>query len=171
MGTSWKPDMSAVINIRAAAPRDYDAACALLAEVDELHRLNVPWLFRAPTRQPRSTDFFNQLLRSADAAVFVADAGELVGVATALMRASPEFDIFIPQRWGVLDNIAVSRSWRRRGVGTELTRAAERWARDQGAKWIELAVYQFNDSARSFYEALGYSSVSTRLRKPFPSAG
>lgn len=164
-------DMSAPFVIRSAAPQDYDAACALLAEGDELHRVNVPWLFHAPAGQPRSRDFFKQLLLGEDTAVFVADAGDLVGVATALVRTAPDFAIFIRQRWGVLDNIAVSRAWRRRGIGTELTRAAERWAQGRGAKWIELGVYQFNDAARAFYEVLGYSPIWTKLRKPFPSAG
>jgi GNAT superfamily N-acetyltransferase len=47
-----------------------------------------------------------------------------------------------------------------------LTRAAERWAVGRGAKWLELGVYEFNAEARAFYQALGYSPVSTKLRKP-----
>ncbi|HEY3256251.1 MAG TPA: GNAT family N-acetyltransferase, partial [Polyangiaceae bacterium] len=77
--------------------------------------------------------------------------------------------LFIRQSWGVLDNIAVSQSWRRRGVGTALIHDAERWVRARGANWIELGVYEFNEDARSFYRALGYFPVSTKLRKPFHS--
>lgn len=121
----------------------------------------------APARE-----FFGQLHDSNDAAVLVADAaGHLVGVATALMKSSPNFALFITQTWGVLDSIAVSKSWRRRGVGTALTRHAERWVQNRGGNWIELGVYEFNDDARSFYRALGYSPVSTKLRKPFNEAG
>jgi diamine N-acetyltransferase len=163
--------MSAAFMIRPAAPEDYEGVCALHAEGDELHRTNVPWLFQAPSGEPRSLELFNKLRLGPDTAVFVADAGSIVGFATALMRTSPDFAIFIPQKWGVLDNIAVSKSWRRRGVGTALTREAERWAHTQGAKWIELMVYDFNDAARRFYEVLGYSPMLTKLRKPLPSAG
>jgi GNAT superfamily N-acetyltransferase len=158
--------------VRAATLGDYDSMCALLGEVDELHRLNVPWLFCKPSTEPRSQAFFEQLLCSDDAAVFVADvAGHIVGVANALIRPSPGFALFITQRWGVLDNIAVSKSWRRRGVGTALTRSAEQWVRARGAKWIELGVYEFNADARSFYQTLGYCPVSTKLRKPLDDAG
>ena len=157
--------------VRAATLDDYGSMCALLGEVDELHRLNAPWLFRKPSTDPRSKAFFEQLLGSEDATVLVADAtGHIVGVAIALMRSSPDFAVFVSQTWGVLDNIAVSKSWRRRGVGTALTRNAERWVQGRGAKWIELGVYEFNAGARSFYQTLGYGPVSTKLRKPFNEA-
>ena len=154
--------------VRSAALGDYHEMCALLAEVDELHRSNLPWMFQRPTAEPRSKEFFEQLLNGEDSAVLVAHSGpELVGVATTLLRSAPDFALFIAQRWGVLDNIAVSKSWRRRGVGTALIRDAERWAERHGANWIELGVYEFNDEARAFYRSLGYSPVSTKLRKPF----
>jgi ribosomal protein S18 acetylase RimI-like enzyme len=139
--------------------------------VDELHRLNAPWLFRRPVAEPRSKQFFEQLLNSADSTVLVAQGSvQLTGVATISLRSAPDFAVFVSQHWAVLDSIAVLEAWRRRGVGTALTRAAEHWARDRTAKWIELGVYEFNDDARSFYRTLGYLPVSTKLRKPFDSA-
>lgn len=160
--------MSEAFVVRAASLGDYAGMCALLGAVDELHRLNLPWIFCKPASQPRSKDFFERLLLGEDSTVLVAAAGELlVGVATVLLRTAPDFAVFVNQRWGVLDNIAVLESWRRRGVGTALTRAGERWAQGRGAKWIELGVYEFNADARAFYRALGYAPVSTKLRKPF----
>jgi diamine N-acetyltransferase len=164
--------MTEAFTVRAATLSDCAGMCALLAAVDELHHLNVPWLFRRPSAEPRPKEFFEQLLRGPDSTVLVAEAREqLVGVATAWLRDAPDFAVFVTQRWAVLDNIAVSEAWRRRGVGTALTREAERWAHSRGAKWLELGVYEFNDSARSFYQALGYAPVSTKLRKPFDEAG
>jgi ribosomal protein S18 acetylase RimI-like enzyme len=153
--------------VRIATLGDYAGVCALLGPVDELHHLNVPWLFRKPPTEPRSKDFFERLLNGEDSTVLVAEAGStLVGVATAILRDAPEFAVFVPQRWGVLDNLAVLESWRRRGVGTSLTREAERWMTSRRANFIELGVYEFNEDARAFYQALGYLPVSTKLRKP-----
>ncbi|MEI9937132.1 MAG: GNAT family N-acetyltransferase [Pseudomonadota bacterium] len=164
--------MSEPFRVRAATLGDYDGMRALLAEVDELHRLNMPWLFQTPTTEARSKDFFEDLLGGENSTVLVADAGpEIVGVATALTRTSPDFAVFVSQSWGVLDNIAVSKSWRRRGVGTALIHDAERWVRVRGARWIELGVYEFNDDARAFYRKLGYLPISTKLRKPFHGVG
>jgi ribosomal protein S18 acetylase RimI-like enzyme len=164
--------MSEAFIVRAASLSDYDGMRALLATVDELHRLNVPWLFRTPSAEPRSKEFFARLLSSEGSTVLVAEVrDELVGVATALLRSAPDFAVFVTQQWGVLDNIAVSESWRRQGVGTSLTRHAERWAESRGASWIELGVFEFNADARAFYRALGYAPISTKLRKSFDSAG
>jgi ribosomal protein S18 acetylase RimI-like enzyme len=159
--------MTEAFVIRVAASRDYAEVAALLAEVDELHRARLPWLFQAPVADPRSREFFEQVLAADSSTIFVADAGSIVGVAKVMLRSAPEFAVFIPQTWGVLDALAVARTWRRRRVGTALARAAEAWARQQRVKWIELGVYEFNDEARAFYEALGYCPVSTKLRKPF----
>jgi ribosomal protein S18 acetylase RimI-like enzyme len=102
--------------------------------------------------------------------VFVADAGQVVGIVIGLMRWAPQFPVFRKQHWAVLDGIAVDPKWRRRGIGKRLTRAVEEWAIEMGAPWVELNVYEFNAQARGFYEALGYLPVSTKLRKP-TSAG
>jgi GNAT superfamily N-acetyltransferase len=153
--------------VRGVTPNDYGGIAGLLREVDELHRVNAPWLFQDPAREPRSREFFEQLVASGDSAVLVAEAErQLVGVVTVIMRRAPDFPVFIEQAWGVLDSIAVARSWRRRGAGRTLTRAAEQWALGRGAKWLELGVYEFNAEARAFYQALGYAPVSTKLRKP-----
>ncbi|MEO8903275.1 MAG: GNAT family N-acetyltransferase [Polyangiaceae bacterium] len=158
--------MSQPFSIREAVGADYERLCALFAEVDALHAERAPWLFRTPLSEPRSREFVAAQAHGADSTLLVADAGELVGVATVLMRSAPEFGVFVPQRWGVLDGIAVTQACRRRGVGTALTRAAEAWAHARSAQWLELVVYDFNADARGFYEALGYLPTSTKLRKP-----
>jgi GNAT superfamily N-acetyltransferase len=151
--------------VRAAKAADYEPVCALFAEVDELHRAHLPWLFSAPDGEPRSRELFEQQRSDASMAVFVAERQGLLGAATVLLRRAPEFALFIPQTWAVLDNIVVSSLARREGVGSALTHAAEHWARSHGAKWLELGVYEFNAGAREFYCALGYDPVLTKLRK------
>jgi ribosomal protein S18 acetylase RimI-like enzyme len=125
--------MNEPFTVRPATIADYGPTCALLAEVDELHRLNLPWMFQKPAAEPRSLDFFQRLLDNDDSELLVADAGDrLVGVATALLRYSPDFALFVTQSWCVLDNIAVARAFRRQGIGSALIRAAELWAQRRG---------------------------------------
>jgi diamine N-acetyltransferase len=154
--------------VRVASSADYEPACVLLDQLDELHRLRLPWLFRTPETQPRSRSYFEQLLTADDSSVLVAEAGDIVGIAIVLLRAAPEFPVFIPQHWGVLDNVVVAPSHRRRGVGRLLALAAETWASARGAAWLELGVYEFNTEARRFYESLGYLPLSSKLRKVVP---
>lgn len=151
--------------VRLAHPHDYVEVCRLMDSLDELHRNRLPWMFKAPDVPARSGVFFSDLLRRDDAVVFVAEAEHLIGAAFGLMRNSPEFPVFIPQRWGVLDNLVVESAWRRRGVGKALTHAIEHWALNRGAHWMELSVYDFNEEARRFYQSLGYLPVATRMRR------
>lgn len=157
------------VTIRRARLEDHAEACRLYDAVDELHREHLPWIFRRPEEQPRPEAYFLDLLSREDAAVFVAAAGQVVGIAIGLLRLAPEFPVFRKQSWGVLDGIAVAPNWRRRGIGKRLTHAVEEWAIGLGAPWVELNVYEFNTEARAFYEALGYLPVSTKLRKPTSS--
>jgi diamine N-acetyltransferase len=152
--------------IRSARFDDYAQACRLNDALDELHRDRLPWMFKTPDVQPRSEAYFSALIDREDSAVFVADAGQIVGIAFGLLRSAPEFPVFRQQRWGVLDGLVVDPTWRRRGIGKRLTHAVEEWAFASGAPWIELNVYEFNTEARQFYEALGYLPFSTKLRKP-----
>jgi len=55
-----------------------------------------------------------------------------------------------------VQDVFVAERFRRRGVGSELTRAAERLARERGHSAISLGFSVANDGARRLYEGLGY---------------
>ncbi len=156
---------SSEATIRRANLGDYEEVCRLMDVLDALHRERLPLMFKIPSEQPRSRGYFTDLLGSEDSTIFVADAGNLVGVAVGIMRAAPELPVFIQQRWGVLDSLVVEPAWRRCGIGKMLAQSVERWAIGLGAQWIEVNVYDVNDEARGFYEASGYAPLSMKLRR------
>lgn len=154
------------VTIRRARADDCAGVCRLFAELDALHRENLPWLVGPPPSESEAETRLAEMLASEDSAVFVADAGGAVGAALGRLRKAPDFPAFVHPTWGVLESLVVDSAWRRRGVGKRLARAVETWAVERGAPWVEVNVYAFNDEARRFYESLGFLSLRTVLRKP-----
>ena len=54
---------------------------------------------------------------------------------------------------------------RRRGIGSELMRHAEDWARARGDRQIGLQVFQSNQPALALYHQLGYQTQSLWMVK------
>ncbi len=150
--------------IRRATIGDYEALCSIWAEVDGLHADALPHLFRRPQGPMRSVEHVAELLADQNTVILAAELeDELVGAVTVIVNTSPPYPMFVPRSWAVIEDICVSSSHRRRGIGQALMRAAHDWARQRGVADIELTVWEFNEDARAFYEALGYKTVRRRM--------
>lgn len=102
---------------------------------------------------PWSEATFRGLLRRRDAELVVAEAD---GIVVA-------FAIF----WCVLDqselgNVAVTREWRRQGLGELLVEDVLSRARKRGVREIYLEVRPSNEVARRLYERFGFVPVGRR---------
>lgn len=76
------------------------------------------------------------------------DGLELVGYWIASMRG---------ERWGHVHRVAVSPTWRRRGVGRALAIAATGAAWEHGIRTVTLFVQRQNVEALDFYRHLGFT--------------
>jgi len=160
------------VRIRAAEAVDYASVCAVIDEVDALHRHALPHIFRSAGVSVRDRADFLRWIADEDSGLFVAEAeGEVIGFVHVVMREAPQYPIFVPRRYAVVDSLAVNASWRAHGVGRALMAQAEVWALGNGASAIELHVWEFNRDAIAFYERLGYGVVSRRMGKSLARAG
>ena len=82
------------------------------------------------------------------------DGDEPVGHACLDSREDP------PQ----LQDVFVPEEHRRRGIATELSRAAEELVRSRGHRQLALDVDVENEAARALYEGLGYREAGTPPR-------
>ena len=154
------------VQIRTAEMGDYPALCSLFEEVDALHRVNHPEIFQKPVGPVRDIDYYRALVSDEDIGLFVAEAeNQVVGFVHVITRDSPPIPIFVPRRFAIVDNLAVSKNFQRKGIGQKLMDTAQYWAADKGATSIELNVYHFNQKAISFYENMGYKPTSQRMSK------
>ena len=89
--------------------------------------------------------------------VAVADDGTLVGFAEASLRSRAEECSTSPV--GYLEGWFVVEPLRRTGIGAQLVRAAEAWARAQGCTEMASDTWLDNTLSQQAHTALGYEEV------------
>ena len=102
-------------------------------------------------------------LESAGRAVaFVAEIdGRVVGLITSHILAT----LHHTEPVALLTTLVVSEDSRGSGVGRELVRAAEEWARGAGAERMSVTSGLQRADAHRFYERLGYKQTGLRFGK------
>ena len=153
------------MRVRAGGPGDVAALARLNAEVQELHRAAMPDRYRDPPIG-EIEDWMRRLLADPDVVLLIAeeDAGA-IGFAVVRRDASPGNTFALPRLRAMIEGIGVTATAHRRGAGRALMDAAEELARSWGAASVVLDVQSFNSGAESFYRALGYRAVTTRMSK------
>jgi ribosomal protein S18 acetylase RimI-like enzyme len=154
------------ISLRKATADDYNTLCKLFDEIDALHRDNLPHVFQKPGGAAREQDYYLGLIADENVGFFVANTDEkLVGFVHAIVRDTPAIPIFVPKRYAIVDGIVVKSGFQNQGIGSILMDKVQEWAIAKNATSIELNVYEFNETAISFYEKLGYRTLSRKMSK------
>lgn len=158
--------MTPPFTIRLATSADAEAIRPLWQSVDDLHRAALPALFQTPPDSWPDIEIVETLIAGPDSAIYVAESeGVVVGFVTPLLMRRPETPIRPARTFVEIDNMAVNPAHQRRGIGRALMAAAKDWAKDHGAKSIDLNVYAFNDPASRLYEMSGFTPMLHRLTK------
>ena len=112
------------------------------------------------------------LLSRSDAIVRVAEhEGAVVGHLVFLIEKKPESMFTHAQRFGHITQIEVEPYFRRKGYGRLLLGDCERLAAAHGLRRIVLDVWGFNNSAKSFFQAIGYSDFGSKMSRRIHSSG
>ena len=154
-------------SIREAISADYLALNDIFAEVHALHLAALPQIFRQPEGPVLPEAYVAELIADPEAALLVAARGEWVaGLLIVKLHAAPDRPVLTPRHFAMIHDLAVRGECRRSGIGRALMERAHQWAREHGASEIELTVWEFNTPAIAFYEQLGYTTLSRKLRLP-----
>ena len=70
----------------------------------------------------------------------------------------PETPFMMVRDFLDVDEFGVDEAHRREGVGAELMAFVRDWAKEQGFHRLELNMWEFNEGALAFYEALGFTT-------------
>ena len=151
--------------IRPAIAEDYDTICTLLESVDRLHADALPDLFQQAKGSVRAYEWFAQMIGGPDTCMFVAERqGVLVGMVLCTVRSAPAFPLFVPRRYGHINELAVRESFQGQGIGRRLIQCVHEWLQNHGITEVELDVSEFNTPARLLYEQLGYKTMRRTMR-------
>ena len=143
--------------IQNAEVEDIPALLDLLRQVGQVHHLGRPDLFR-PDAQKYDRPALEALLLRPDRTIFVAREGDSVlGYAFCVHKETAGDPVLAGRHTLYIDDLCVDAAHRRRGVGTALLAHVRAYARAQGFDDITLNVWAFNEDARAFYAAQGFT--------------
>lgn len=160
-------DPSLSYHVRHAVIDDYDRLRPVFDEAELFHRQALPHIFRVPEGTFPSLDLYREMVETPGSAVLVAEEkGKLIGFVTVReASAAPEFPALIDRQVAMVDMLAVQTDRRHHGVGRALMQATHVWALARGLHDVQLEVWEFNQPAITFYEALGYRGLFRMMER------
>lgn len=140
--------MPTPVVIRRAAASDIDALVALLNELFSIEEDFTP----DESRQRRGLGLLLESPETRCALVAEAD-GQVAGMCTAqLVISTAEGG---PS--ALVEDVVVTKAFRGKGIGKQLTAAIGAWAASVGCTRMQLLADQNNDPALRFYQKLGWT--------------
>ena len=154
------------MNIRRAEDRDLEAVLILLSQVLEIHAEIRPDLFVSGTRKYTEEEL-KAIFRDGSRPVFVAEneAGQVLAYCFCIIQDVSGSNNQRDSRSLYIDDFCVDEKSRGQHVGRVLFDYVSAYARSIGCYDITLNVWEGNDTARSFYERLGFTPRKTYMEK------
>jgi GNAT superfamily N-acetyltransferase len=150
--------------IREAKPSEIDNIQRLYRQLDRHHAGLLPDVFQPLEGDARSDAFIRTRIHGDDADYLLAELdGAVVGFVDVQRAAYPDYPMYRPREFGLIDNLIVDEHHRGKGIGKKLFEAAIDWARDRGLRSVQTSVWDANTRARDFYFQRGFAPTTLRL--------
>ena len=149
--------------IRFATENDLPRINELRRQVNDLHTAARPDMFK-PGFPQEVQDYLQTMFGADDRHILVAEMnGQIIAfacLAEVMAAATP----YRPaRRFLEVDEVGVEESARRQGVGRQLFAEIHRMAKERGFTRVELNMWEFNEEALKFYEAIGFTTYRRYL--------
>jgi ribosomal protein S18 acetylase RimI-like enzyme len=142
--------------VRFAEEKDLDRINELRKQVNDIHVEGRPDLFKAGFGD-EIRDFAKVMLEGENSDIIVAERdGVICGMVCVDIVNKPETPYSKARSFYHVQEIAVDVNHRRQGVARELFEFMIADAKKRNLSKIELDVWEFNDSAIEFYQAVGF---------------
>ena len=146
------------MEIRFATEGDLERVNELRKQVNDLHVKGKPDVFK-PGFSDDLRDFINVIWKDPEQEIVVAvDDGIVCGFAIIHHINKPENPFMYERDFLDIDEFCVDEAYRRKGAATELIAFIKSYAKEKGFHRIELNMWEFNQGALAFYEAVGFTT-------------
>ncbi|MCR5793925.1 MAG: GNAT family N-acetyltransferase [Solobacterium sp.] len=155
-----------MVRIRKAQDKDLNGVADLLMQVLAIHAEIRPDIFIAGTKKYSDEEIL-ELFRDETKPVFIAagEDDEVLGYAICEFRGRAHPENMQPIKTLFIDDLCVDGKARGQHIGRALYEHVCAFAKEQGCYHVTLNVWEGNDSARAFYEKMGFGIMETTMEK------
>ena len=141
----------------------YGSMIDLLQQVGEVHHKIRPDLFRSGAQKYNEADL-EELLKDENRPVFVGiEDGRMLGYCFCIHKDYAGDPVLADRKELYIDDLCVEESCRGQGVAGALYRHVLDYGKGIGCGFVTLNVWQGNEGAMKFYEAMGMNARSITM--------
>ena len=146
------------MQIRFAKKEDLEQINQLRQQVNDLHVKGKPEIFK-PGFSDELREYIYDIFRDAQKKIIVCVSdGNICALAVLHHIIRPETPYMFERDYLDIDEFCVDEAFRRRGIGARMIDFIRDFAKSEGFERIELNMWEFNQDALAFYEAVGFST-------------
>ena len=140
---------------RKATEQDIPGIVELWEAFIDFHKARDPFFSRSRQGSGNFGKFILENINKDDAVVYVAEAnGAVVAhILASIQNYPPVFEI---RKYGLINDLAVTSDYRRKGIGEHLFGLAREWFAEKGMQRIEIEVATSNEVSTSFWEKMAF---------------
>jgi len=154
--------------IRKAETSDVSEISRLLKQVLQVHFEGRPDIF-VKGSQKYTENELKDIISNSDTPIFVYDNsdGTISGYVFCVIEKTQNSNNLKDRTTVYIDDLCVDSLCRGNGIGTKLFEYVKDFAKASGYDGITLNVWQFNESAMSFYKKMGMTPLKTVMEYNF----
>lgn len=144
--------------VRFAKEEELSEVNELRRQVNDLHVEGCPDIFKPGFSEGMKDYIFDIWDDEAQQIVVAEEEGKICGFAVLHVIDRPENPVMFRRYYLNIDEFCVDRDYRRRGIAGQMISFIRDYAKEQGFKKLELNMWEFNEGALAFYEAVGFKT-------------
>jgi ribosomal protein S18 acetylase RimI-like enzyme len=151
--------------IRPANITDIDKILVLEEQIFRLHsRARPDWVDE--TKRLFNYDFMKNCIDSDSGKIFLAEdeSSNIIGYCATYIKEIINHQVFRDMRNLEIEDLCIDEKYRGKGIGKKLFEEVVKYGKENGVKFIELSVWEFNQNAKKFYEHLGMKTKTKTNR-------